>query len=242
MHAPARSFASFRRRSRRTPTPGPRFPDGARTRLVPILEMSSTGRHMSTGSPKRIDGNVKALCLALALVVAASCDGCTTAATASAFATGSTPPDTSEPARIAIHGMDDSIVGYLVLGRSTPAEAARLLSAHGGLGPRRDNDVTFQVGSATLRPRLLYTPPGTMHQLYFENDTLVLVVDGMPHGVPGTRVEFMKSYPTAKETRRASGWYELQTPLDACVWLIAVFTETADRLDSVGYATACSPR
>lgn len=152
---------------------------------------------------------------------------------------GSAPPDTNDPARIALYGMADTIIGHLTLGVATPADARRVLESQGGLGPARDNAVSFRVGSTTLRPRLLYTPPGTMHQLYFDRDTLVLVVAGVPHELPGTRLEFMGPFPTARETRREAGWYELQTPLSACVWLIAVFGTAADRLESNGYAWTC---
>ena len=153
---------------------------------------------------------------------------------------GSAQRDTTNPARITIYDARDTVVGELVLGRSTLAEAARLLSGLGGLGPRRDNEVTFHVGPTTLRPRMLYTPPATMHQLYFEQDTLVMVVAGVPHGLPATRAAFLEQFPTARETHRESMWYELQTPLSECVWLIAVFTTSADRLESNGWARVCS--
>ena len=151
---------------------------------------------------------------------------------------GGPAADVQDPARIPIYVAGDSMVGELVLGRSAPSDAQRLLDPHGGLGPARDNDVTFQVGSVTLRARRLYTPPRTLHQLYFRNDTLVLVVDGAAHGVPATRAEFMRRYPGAKETRREAAWYEMQAPLTGCVWLIAVFDAGTDRLDSKGYACA----
>jgi hypothetical protein len=147
--------------------------------------------------------------------------------------------DTTNPARVAIYGIGDTVVGHLVLGVSTTADAKRIFERRTGLGPARDNQVTFRIGSATLRPRLVYTPPWTMHQLYFENDTLVLVVDGMPHGLPGTRAEFMRRFPEARETHRESGWYELQTPLRECMWLIAVFGTTNDVIESSGYARIC---
>ena len=152
---------------------------------------------------------------------------------------GSAQADTSNPARVAIYGVGDSVIGYLVLGGSTPAEAGRVLETHGGLGTARDNEVTFRIGSTTIRPRLLYTPPGTMHQLYFDKDTLVLVVAGVPHGLPSTRLEFMDRFPKAREIHRESGWYELQTPLTECVWLIAVFGASTDRVESNGYARTC---
>lgn len=151
----------------------------------------------------------------------------------------SAPGDTGNPATIALYGMGDTIIGQVVLGRSTPPEAQRLLEAHGGLGPARDNEVTFAIGGITLGPRVLYTPPGTMHQLYFDRDTLVLVVAGIPRGVPGTRAEFLERFPKARETHREDAWYELQTPLNGCTWLIAVVETGTDRLESIGYAWAC---
>lgn len=81
-----------------------------------------------------------------------------------------------------------------------------------------------------------------MHQLYFQNDTLVLVVDGMPHGLPSTRDEFMRRFPQAQETHREAGWYELQTPLNECIWLVAVFSTAGDTIESSGYARICSRR
>jgi hypothetical protein len=147
--------------------------------------------------------------------------------------------DTSDAARVAIYDATGRVIGHLVLGRSTPADAARLLERSGGLGPARDNAVTFRVGPATLRPSVLYTPPRTMHQLYFQHDTLVLVVAGVPHELPGTRGDFERRFPGTRETHREPGWYELQVPLNECVWLIAVFGAATDRLDSIGYARVC---
>lgn len=172
-----------------------------------------------------------------AVLVLAAISGCGSVRYQGSLAShGSAQADTSDPARIAIYGFDDKIIGHLVLGRSTPADARRLLAAHGGLGPARDNEVTFRIGSVTLRPRLLYTPPATMHQLYFHRDTLVLVVAGAPHDVPSTLAEFTARFPQARETHREAGWYELQTPLSEDIWLIAVFDPRTDRLESAGYA------
>lgn len=147
--------------------------------------------------------------------------------------------DTTNPARVAIYGVGDTVVGHLILGVSTIADARRIFERRTGLGPARENQVTFRIGSAAVRPRLVYAPPWTMHQLYFENDTLVLVVDGMPHGLPGTSAEFMRRFPQARETHRESGWYELQTPLRECIWLIAVFGTPSEAIESSGYARIC---
>jgi len=78
-----------------------------------------------------------------------------------------------------------------------------------------------------------------MHQLYFDKDTLVLVVVGVPHGLPSTRLEFMGRFSKARETHRESGWYELQTALSECIWLMAVFDPRIDKLESAGYARTC---
>ena len=155
---------------------------------------------------------------------------------------GSAQTDTGNPARIAIFGAGDTILGHLILGASTTADAKRLLDRRAGIGPARDNQVTFLIGKASVRPRLLYTPPWTMHQLYFQNDTLVLVVDGMPHGLPSTRADFLRRFPQAQETHRETGWYELQTPLNECIWLVSVFSTASDTMESNGYARVCSRR
>lgn len=152
---------------------------------------------------------------------------------------GSAQADTGNPARVAVYGIAGTPVGELILGSSTSADAAQILEAHGGLGPSRDNQVTFRIGSVTIRPRVLYTPPATMHQLYFHKDTLVLFVAGVPHDLPRTRLTFMGRFPAARETHRESGWYELQTPLSKCIWLIAVFDTRTDTLESNGYADSC---
>ena len=147
--------------------------------------------------------------------------------------------DTIQSARVVIAAFDGTKLGYITLGASTPAEVGQTLQNVGGLGPARENQVTFRIGEVPIRPRVLYTPPQTMNQLYFQNDTLVLVVEGQPHGLPNTRAEFVARYPDARETHRESGWYELQTRLSGCIWLIAVFGAGSDRLESDGYAYLC---
>lgn len=152
---------------------------------------------------------------------------------------GSAPVDTGNPGRIPLYGTGDTAVGHVILGRSTPTEARRVLESQGGLGPARDNGVTFRIGSASLHPQVVYTPPGTMHQLYFEKDTLVLVVAGVLRSLPSTRLEFVRRFPEARESHREEAWYEMQARLSECVWLIAVFGAGTDSLESYGHAWAC---
>ncbi|HEV2291248.1 MAG TPA: hypothetical protein VGR60_05365, partial [Gemmatimonadales bacterium] len=150
-----------------------------------------------------------------------------------------TPTDTNDPARVALYGIGDTVLGHVTIGVSTIADAAQALRSPGGLGPPRENDITFTVGPSKIHPALIFTPPGTMHQLYFDRDTLVLVVSGSPRGIPTARTGFLARYPAARETRREAGWYEMQAPIDRCIWLIAVFTAGIDTIESVGRARAC---
>jgi hypothetical protein len=79
-----------------------------------------------------------------------------------------------------------------------------------------------------------------MNQLYFDKDVLVLIVEGTPRALPATRSAFLARFPTALETRREAGWYEMQTQLAACVWAIAVFGTSDNKLESDGYAYTCT--
>ena len=145
-------------------------------------------------------------------------------------------------ARIPLTGFGGTSLGTVVLGVSHSADVEQLLDSLGGLGPRRDNDVVFMVGTDTMRAPELYTPPATMNQLYFEDDILVMIVEGIPHNLPSSKSKFTARYPNARETRRESGWYELQTQVGDCVWLIAVFGVGDDQLQSDGYAYTCKTK
>lgn len=141
--------------------------------------------------------------------------------------------------RIPLTGFGGTPFGDVILGTSQPADVQRILASVGGVGPRRDNEVTFTIGTTRLHPRELYTPPATMNQLYFDRGVLVLVVEGIPRALPPTRPAFLERFPGAKETHREAAWYELQVQLRDCVWLIAVFGVSDDRLDSDAYAYTC---
>jgi hypothetical protein len=81
-----------------------------------------------------------------------------------------------------------------------------------------------------------------MNQLYFDKGVLVLVVEGIPRGLPSTRSAFLGQFPGAKEGRREGGWYELQVQVRDCLWLVAVFGVGDDKLESDGYAYTCESR
>ena len=147
--------------------------------------------------------------------------------------------DSTSVSHFSLTGFDGATFGNLELGVSHTTDVRQLLDSIGGLGPERENTVEFIVGTSTMHPPLLYTPPATMNQLYFEDDVLVMIVEGTPHNLPTTRLEFTARYPNARETHREPDWYELQTQVGECVWLIAVFSSGDDRLQSDGYAYVC---
>ena len=152
---------------------------------------------------------------------------------------GRAQADSTVRFQVSLTAVDGALIGDVVLGMSHPADLQRMLARVGGLGPKRDNRVTFTIGATELHPRELYTPPATMNQLYFDRGLLVLVVEGIPRGLPAARTDFVSQFPEAKETRREAGWYELQVQLRDCLWLIAVFGITDDKLESDAYAYTC---
>lgn len=150
--------------------------------------------------------------------------------------------DSAAPFRIPLTALGGASYGDVIVGTSRVSDVQRVLASVGGLGPKRANQVTFTIGATQLHPRELYTPPATMHQLYFDRGILVLVVEGIPRGLPTTRPEFLAQFPAATETHREQGWYELQVQLRDCLWLVAVFGVTDDKLESNGYAYTCGKR
>jgi hypothetical protein len=140
---------------------------------------------------------------------------------------------------VSLTGFGGSTIGTVRLGVSHSADVQLLLSNLGGIGSKRENNVEFFVGTDTIHPAELYNPPATMNQLYFQNDILVMIVEGIPNHLPLSKTQFIDKYPNARETRRDPGWYELQSQVSSCVWLIAVFNAADDELESDAYAYVC---
>jgi hypothetical protein len=147
--------------------------------------------------------------------------------------------DSTTAGIIALTGFGGSTFGNVILGVSHSADVQQLLDNLGGLGSKRENNVEFIAGNDTIHPAELYNPPATMNQLYFENDILVMIVEGIPHNLPASKLKFTELYPNSRETRRESGWYELQTQVSSCVWLIVVFNVADDKLESDAYVYTC---
>jgi len=133
------------------------------------------------------------------------------------------------------------LVGALELGRSTVDTARGLFeSAGAGLGTEQQNAATFTIGATALAPKRLFTPPGSHHQLYFDdNGTLVLFLDGTPADLPLSGGEFLKRFAGARESGRTMFSYEIQAPLTPCVTLVAVFRTAGDTLESAAYGYGC---
>jgi len=148
------------------------------------------------------------------------------------------------PEFVTVRLVGGTAIGAVELGRTTVEAARRLFEAGGaGLGQERENAATFNAGTTHLAPKRLYTPPGTLHQLYFDdNGVLVLIVDGSPTGLPPTGREFLQRFAGARESGRTMGSYELQAPLARCVTLMAVFRAVGDTLDSAAHAYGCPTR
>ena len=150
-------------------------------------------------------------------------------------------PSSVRPETLTVRLASGRVIGGLELGKTGTDEARRLFENSGaGLGPERKSSTTFTIGTTTLTPERLFTPPGTLHQLYFDNNgVLVLFVDGAAAELPTSARDFRQRFPGARETGRVVGSYELQADISPCVTLIAVFRTVGDSLDSVAYAYGC---
>ncbi|HEY6872698.1 MAG TPA: MalM family protein [Geobacteraceae bacterium] len=133
------------------------------------------------------------------------------------------------------------IVGALELGKTDIDSARQIFEKAGAmLGEERQNAASITVGTAVLAPKRLFAPPGSLQQLYFDdNGALVLFVDGAPANFPPTGKEFLQRFSGARESGRTLGSYEVQVPLDPCVTLVAVFRTVSDTLESAGYGYGC---
>ena len=151
------------------------------------------------------------------------------------------PAYLTHPDRVSVRLASGRVIGILELGKSSENEARSLFESNGaGLGPVRKNSVSFNVGAATLSPPRVYTPPGTSHQLYFEdNGRLVLIIDGVDAGVAPSGSQFRNKFPGVREGGRTTGLYELQAEISPCIVLIGAFRTVNDAFDSVLYGYTC---
>ncbi len=152
-----------------------------------------------------------------------------------------TPPPDFRPEIVTARLTNGKTIGTLELGRTTMETARHLYDDAGAmLGRERQSSAPFTIGTAALVPKRLFTPPGSLQQLYFDdNGTLVLFVDGAPANLPLSLKEFQQRFPGARESGRTLGSYEFQVQLDPCVTLIAVFRSISETLESAGYGYGC---
>ena len=134
--------------------------------------------------------------------------------------------EVDETAIVPVSLMFGEPVGQLALGVSQPSDAKKVFKDYGGIGGSRRSSFELDLGGGMLKPRKLYNPPASVLQLHFDgNNRLVLVVNGMPSDMPMTSAEFTTKYSDAQETDRQPGWYQLQTQVSDCVWIVAVFSQ-----------------
>lgn len=153
-------------------------------------------------------------------------------------------PVTGRPEEVTVRLASGREIGSLSLGKTTTDEVRHLFQDNGaGLGPERKNSTTFTIGASSVTPARFYTPPGTRHQLFFDdNGILVLFVDGSATRPFSSSSDFRQRYTSARETGRIMGSYELQADLSSCVTLIAVFRTVNDTLDSTLSGYTCPTR
>ncbi len=163
------------------------------------------------------------------------------AAQASLGGEGKAPAPAPRPTAVTVRLASGKVVGELELGRTTVEEARRLFdTACAGMGPERRSGATVTIGTTILAPKRFYVPPGTHHQLYFdEKGILVLFVAGKSGDLPGNGTEFLQRFPGARETGRTLNSRELQASIAPCVTLIALFSSGDDTLDSAAHAYSC---
>ena len=145
------------------------------------------------------------------------------------------------PAAVRVRLAGGKVIGELVPGKSSVQEAQSLFERFAaGMGKEKLNTTLFTIGSVSMVPKRLFSPPGTVHQLYFDdNGVLVILVDGSVAELPASGREFRLRFPDARETWRSIGSYELQHDLGPCVSLIAVFRTISDSPDSMAYGYRC---
>ena len=145
------------------------------------------------------------------------------------------------PVIVATHSMNGTEFGTLELGRSSRSDAQQHFArVNIALGLERTGPAHVQIGTQQLQPMRMFLPTATPHQLYFDkNDKLILFVDNAPSDMPSNSTEFLQRFPTAWESKRTQGSFELQTALSRCVTLIASFRMVDDSLGSATYAYSC---
>jgi hypothetical protein len=153
-------------------------------------------------------------------------------------------PLPTNPLIVTTRNMNGVEIGQLELGKTNVSSARQLFSNFGlTIGTERKNVPTIQIGTIQVKPKYLYLPTSTPHQLFFdENDKLVMFIDSSPTGIPGSSKDFLQQFTGTWESGRTLKSFDLQTSLSRCVTLIASFNTFDDSLASATFAYTCTTK
>lgn len=140
--------------------------------------------------------------------------------------------------------------GELVLGKTTLPGARRMLGrdsvlavppAHGN--PRRlPENLAWEIGGVTLRPRWQFDPGAGYFQLFFDdNERLIFALDRTER--PDLeRTELLARYPRALRVQQSDSFDQFQVDVQPCVVLTALIDRARDHVLQFGYAWTCRTR
>ncbi len=140
--------------------------------------------------------------------------------------------------------------GELVLGRTTLPGARRMLGAADSgaatadeANPRRlPEELAWEIGGVTLRPRWTFDPGKGYFQLYFDdNERLIFALDRTVRPEL-QRTELLSRYPRALRVQQSDSYDQFQVDVQPCVTLTALVDRQKDHVLQFGYAWTCRTR
>lgn len=140
--------------------------------------------------------------------------------------------------------------GELVLGRTTLPGARRMLGGPDSLvaaaqeaGTRRlPEELAWEIGGVTLRPRWTFDPGQGYFQLYFDdNERLIYALDRTVRPEL-QRSELLSRYPRALRVQQSDSYDQFQVDVQPCVTLTALVDRQKDHVLQFGYAWTCRTR
>ncbi len=137
--------------------------------------------------------------------------------------------------------------GELVLGRTTLPGARRMLAPHDHAtaqdAPRRlPEELAWEIGGVTLRPRWQFDPGAGYFQLYFDDHQRLIFAVDRTSRPDLTRTDLLARYPRALRVQQSDSYDQFQVDVQPCVTLTALVDRTRDHVLQFGYAWTCRTR